>query len=156
LLGLGHQTTTCEAYIPTSGRAIQGATSHNLGKNFGKMFDISFQAKDGTSDIPWQTSWGITTRTIGVMVMVHGDDTGLVMPPKMAPYQVVVVPIPNKNCKMEELTPYCQDIVDQLKAVGIRVKFDDRSIYNPGWKYNHWEQKGVPVRVEVGPRGELS
>ena len=148
----GHQTTTCEAYIPTSGRAIQGATSHNLGKNFGKMFDINFQDKSGKSEIPWQTSWGITTRTIGVCVMVHGDDKGLVIPPKIAPFQVVVVPIPNKSTTIDAISPYCEDIITALKEKGIRCKYDDRTIYNPGWKYNHWEQKGVPVRIEVGPR----
>jgi len=148
----GYMTTTCEAYVPTSGRAIQGATSHNLGQNFGKMFDISFQDKDGKQAIPWQTSWGITTRTIGVMVMVHGDDQGLVMPPAVSPLQVVIVPIVSKKVSYDTLGPYCEEIQAKLEAAGLRVKYDDRTIYNPGWKFNHWEQKGVPVRIEVGPR----
>lgn len=148
----GYQTTTVEAYISGSGRAIQGATSHNLGQNFGKMFDINFQDEKGESQIPWQTSWGLTTRTIGVMVMVHGDDTGLVLPPRVSPLQVVIVPIVSKKLSLADSTPYCLEILKDLEAQGIRAKFDDRDLYNPGWKYNHWEQKGVPIRIEVGPR----
>ena len=148
----GYMTTTCEAYIPASGRAIQGATSHNLGQNFGKMFDITFQDEAGKTAIPWQTSWGITTRTIGVMVMVHGDDQGLVLPPKIAPIQVVIVPIVSKKVTMEDLSPYCKMLEGKFSALGLRVKFDGRDTYSPGWKFNHWEQKGVPVRIEVGPR----
>eukprot|EP00339_Tiarina_fusa_P000840 CAMPEP_0117014268 /NCGR_PEP_ID=MMETSP0472-20121206/11605_1 /TAXON_ID=693140 ORGANISM="Tiarina fusus, Strain LIS" /NCGR_SAMPLE_ID=MMETSP0472 /ASSEMBLY_ACC=CAM_ASM_000603 /LENGTH=908 /DNA_ID=CAMNT_0004717781 /DNA_START=132 /DNA_END=2855 /DNA_ORIENTATION=- len=147
----GHQTTTVEAYVPGSGRAIQGATSHNLGQNFGKMFDIKFQDEKGETKTVWQTSWGLTTRTIGVMVMVHGDDTGLVMPPHVAPLQVVIVPIISKKLTAEACEPYCKKILADLEAQDIRVKYDDRTMYNPGWKYNHWEQKGVPIRVEVGP-----
>jgi len=147
----GHQTTTVEAYIPISGRAIQGATSHNLGQNFGKMFDIKFQDEKGESKIAWQTSWGLTTRTIGVMVMVHGDDKGIVMPPKVAPVQAVIVPILSKKLLLEDAHPYCLSVLKDLESQGLRAKYDDRSMYNPGWKYNHWEQKGVPIRIEVGP-----
>jgi len=147
----GHQTTTVEAYIPISGRAIQGATSHNLGQNFGKMFDIKFQDEKGESKIAWQTSWGLTTRTIGVMVMVHGDDKGLVMPPRVSPVQAVIVPILSKKLLMEDANPYCISILKGLESQGLRAKYDDRAMYNPGWKYNHWEQKGVPIRIEVGP-----
>eukprot|EP00569_Conticribra_weissflogii_P006704 CAMPEP_0171342016 /NCGR_PEP_ID=MMETSP0878-20121228/12861_1 /TAXON_ID=67004 /ORGANISM="Thalassiosira weissflogii, Strain CCMP1336" /LENGTH=744 /DNA_ID=CAMNT_0011844537 /DNA_START=55 /DNA_END=2289 /DNA_ORIENTATION=+ len=148
----GHRTTTVEAYIPVSGRAIQGATSHDLGQNFGKMFDINYQDEKGETQIAWQTSWGLTTRTIGVMVMVHGDDTGLVLPPRVAPLQAVIIPIVSKTCPLENLSDYCEDILKNLEEKGIRSKLDDRSIYNPGWKYAHWEQKGVPIRIEVGPR----
>ena len=148
----GHSTTTVEAYIPVSGRAIQGATSHHLGQNFGKMFDINYQDEKGENQIVWQTSWGLTTRTIGVMIMVHGDDTGLVLPPRVAPLQAVIVPIVSKNCPMEKLASYCEDIRKSLDEKDIRCKLDDRLIYNPGWKYAHWEQKGVPIRIEVGPR----
>mmetsp|Transcript_11435 Transcript_11435/g.10944 ORF Transcript_11435/g.10944 Transcript_11435/m.10944 type:complete len:941 (-) Transcript_11435:188-3010(-) len=148
----GSQTTTCEAYIAGSGRAIQGATSHNLGQNFGKMFDINFQDENGKSQVVWQTSWGLTTRSIGVMVMVHGDDTGLVMPPRISPLQAVIVPIISKKLSYEDAAPYCDGILEDLVANGIRAKYDDRTMYNPGWKYNHWEQKGVPIRIEVGPR----
>jgi prolyl-tRNA synthetase len=148
----GFRTTTVEAYIAGSGRAIQGATSHNLGQNFGKMFDIYFQDEQGQTQIAWQTSWGLTTRTIGVMVMVHGDDTGLVLPPRIAPLQVVIVPIVSKNFTQEQANPYCEAILADLQNAGLRCKYDDRTLYNPGWKYNHWEQKGVPIRIEVGPR----
>lgn len=148
----GDQTTTVEAYIAGSGRAIQGATSHNLGQNFGKMFDITFQNEKGQTEVAWQTSWGLTTRVIGVMVMVHGDDVGLVLPPAIAPVQVVIVPIISKKLLPEVADPYCHSILKLLQAAGVRAKYDDRSAYNPGWKYNHWEQKGVPVRLEVGPR----
>lgn len=148
----GHSTTTVEGYIPVSGRAIQGATSHHLGQNFGKMFDINYQDENGKTQVAWQTSWGLTTRTIGVMIMVHGDDTGLVLPPRVAPQQVVIVPIVSKKCPLENLADYCEGIRKSLDDKDVRVKLDDRSIYNPGWKYAHWEQKGVPVRIEVGPR----
>eukprot|EP00559_Dactyliosolen_fragilissimus_P001160 CAMPEP_0184864196 /NCGR_PEP_ID=MMETSP0580-20130426/14077_1 /TAXON_ID=1118495 /ORGANISM="Dactyliosolen fragilissimus" /LENGTH=1029 /DNA_ID=CAMNT_0027362881 /DNA_START=9 /DNA_END=3095 /DNA_ORIENTATION=+ len=148
----GHQTTTVEAYIAGSGRAIQGATSHNLGQNFGKMFDISFQDEQGKSQIAWQTSWGLTTRSIGVMIMVHGDDAGLVLPPRISPLQAVIVPIISKKLTMEDAESYCGSILKDLVDSGIRAKYDDRKMYNPGWKYNHWEQKGVPIRIEVGPR----
>ena len=117
----GHQTTTVEAYIPISGRAIQGATSHNLGQNFGKMFDIKFQDEKGDSKIAWQTSWGLTTRTIGVMVMVHGDDKGLVMPPRVAPVQAVVVPILSKKLLLEDANPYCVSVLEDLESQGVSI-----------------------------------
>ena len=117
----GHMTTTVEAYIRGSGRAIQGATSHNLGQNFGKMFDISFQDEKGTSQTAWQTSWGLTTRTIGVMVMVHGDDAGLVLPPRVAPLQVVIVPVISKKLPMETATPYCEAILKELEELGVSL-----------------------------------
>lgn len=115
----GHTTTTVEAYIPMSGRAIQGATSHNLGQNFGKMFDIKFQDEKGESQIAWQSSWGLTTRTIGVMVMVHGDDSGLVMPPRVAPLQAVIVPIISKKLTSEVADPYCHSILKELESLGV-------------------------------------
>lgn len=117
----GHQTTTVEAYVPGSGRAIQGATSHNLGQNFGKMFDITFQDETGGSKTVWQTSWGLTTRTIGVMVMVHGDDKGLVMPPRVSPLQVVIVPIISKRLTLEQCEPYCKSILDDMIAQGVSI-----------------------------------
>merc|ERR1711935_942690 len=117
-------TTTVEAYIAGSGRAIQGATSHNLGQNFGKMFDIKFQDEKGESKIAWQTSWGLTTRTIGVMVMVHGDDKGLVMPPKVAPLQAVIVPIISKILTADTADPYCDGILKDLESQGLRAKYD--------------------------------
>lgn len=118
----GYRTTTVEAYIAGSGRAIQGATSHHLGQNFGKMFDITFQNEKGESETVWQTSWGLTTRTIGVMVMVHGDDTGLVLPPRIAPLQVVIVPIISKKLPLEAATPYCLKILETLEKAGVSVQ----------------------------------
>ena len=115
----GYQTTTVEAYIAGSGRAIQGATSHNLGQNFGKMFDIKYQDEKGETKIAWQTSWGLTTRTIGVMVMVHGDDKGLVMPPKVSPQQVVIVPVSSKKVTQESIDEYCEKILADLVAQGV-------------------------------------
>ncbi|KAJ1456739.1 hypothetical protein M885DRAFT_439357 [Pelagophyceae sp. CCMP2097] len=151
----GLRTTTVEAYIAGSGRAIQGATSHNLGQNFGKIYGIEVETADqtkGAKSIPWQTSWGLTTRSIGVMVMVHGDDQGLVLPPRVAPVQAVIVPILSKASPLETLQPFIAEVVAQLKAAGVRVKVDLRTNQSPGWKFNHWEQKGVPLRIEIGPR----
>ena len=118
----GHFTTTVEGYVPGSGRAIQGATSHNLGQNFGKMFDIKYEGRDNKTAIPWQTSWGLTTRTIGVMVMTHGDNKGLVLPPAVAPQQVVIVPIPHKDLNADELMAHCKALEKSLRMVEVRVK----------------------------------
>ena len=141
-----------EAYINGSGRSIQGATSHNLGQNFGKMFKIQYEDDQGERAIPWQTSWGLTTRTIGVCVMVHGDDKGLVLPPRVAPLQVIICPIAAKNFEYSDLMEYAENIKAVLKQAGVRTDVDGRQNYTPGWKFNHWEQKGVPIRIEVGPR----
>ena len=148
----GEHTTTCEAYISGSGRAIQGATSHNLGQNFGKMFNIVYEDEKKEKKMPWQTSWGLTTRSIGVSIMVHGDDKGLVLPPRVAPKQAVIIPIVGKDTNQGDLSDYTNSLYKKLKVKGIRVELDDRANYTPGWKYNHWEQKGVPVRIEVGLR----
>jgi prolyl-tRNA synthetase len=151
----GLYTTTVEAYIPANGRAIQGATSHCLGQNFSKMFHIEFLDTDGQTKHAWQNSWGLTTRTIGVMVMVHGDDKGLVLPPNLAPVQVIVLPIvsPKDGVEMnEKVTATIKSITELAKIAGIRMKVDQRDIYSPGWKFAHWEQKGVPLRLEIGPR----
>jgi len=148
----GYYTTTVEAFIPTTGRAIQGATSHNLGQNFGKMFNIQYESSTGNKEIPWQNSWGLTTRTIGVMVMVHSDDKGLVLPPRIAPLQVVIVPISYKETDSDKQAKIASGIVESLTQAGIRVHVDDRANYNPGWKYNYWELKGVPLRLELGPK----
>jgi len=148
----GYHTTTVEAYINGSGRAIQGATSHNLGQNFGKMFKIAYEDDAGERSIPWQTSWGLTTRTIGVAVMVHGDDKGLVLPPRIAPTQVIICPISGKTVDYAVLTKYCEELKHNLVKAGVRADVDSRQNYTPGWKFNHWEQKGVPIRIEVGAR----
>jgi prolyl-tRNA synthetase len=133
------------------GRALQAGTSHNLGQNFAKVYDIKFQGRDKTLQYIWGTSWGVTTRLIGAVVMVHGDEGGLVLPPKIAPYQVVIVPIPRGNWR-ETVLPRAQAIRDELVARGVRVFLDDRDSQTPGWKFNEWELRGVPLRLEIGPK----
>jgi len=150
----GLYTTTVEAFIPQNGRGIQGATSHCLGQNFAKMFNIQFEDPDkpGEKLYAWQNSWGLTTRTLGVLTMVHGDDRGLVLPPRVAPLQVVIVPIYYKGEANAALNAKAHEIIEKLVAAGVRAHFDDRTNYNPGWKYNHWETKGVSLRIEIGPK----
>ncbi|MBM4400487.1 MAG: proline--tRNA ligase, partial [Crenarchaeota archaeon] len=144
-------TTTLEAMMP-DGKALQMGTSHNLGQNFAQVFDIKFIGEDEKEHHVWQTSWGISTRLIGALVMVHGDNGGLVAPPKVAPVQVVVVPIPYKGADATAILAKAKEILEKLKAKGILVVLDDREEYTPGWKFNEWELKGVPVRIEIGPR----
>ena len=133
------------------GRALQAGTSHNLGQNFAKAFEIQFQGRDKTVQHAWTTSWGVSTRLIGGVIMTHGDDSGLILPPRVAPYQVVIVPIPRGNWQ-ETVLPKAQEIRDALVAQGIRVMLDDRDAYTPGWKFAEWELRGVPVRLEIGPK----
>jgi len=133
------------------GRALQAGTSHNLGQNFAKAFDIQFQGRDKTLQYAWTTSWGVSTRLIGGTIMTHGDDSGLILPPKVAPHQVVIIPIPRGNWK-ETVLPACQAIRDELKAAGVRVKLDDDESQTPGWKYAEYEMRGVPLRLEIGPK----
>ncbi|KAI0464853.1 hypothetical protein LJB42_000064 [Komagataella kurtzmanii] len=152
-------TTTCEGYIPTTGRGIQGATSHCLGQNFSKMFNISVENPDG-ADKPklfaWQNSWGLSTRVIGVMVMVHSDNKGLVIPPRVSQYQVIVIPvgITSKTTKEEEqkILATCNKIEGKLRQNDLRVTSDYRTNYSPGWKFSNAELKGIPLRIEVGPK----
>jgi len=159
----GFFTTTVEGYIPTTGRGIQGGTSHCLGQNFSKMFGITVEnpnAKEGDSEddklFVWQNSWGLSTRVIGVMVMVHGDNKGLVLPPRVAALQVVIVPcgLTAKTTKKEREAIFDEvdAIAKTLKKAGIRVKADLRDTYSPGYKFNDWELKGVPLRLEYGPK----
>ncbi|KAJ3216070.1 hypothetical protein HDU67_009950 [Dinochytrium kinnereticum] len=152
----GLYTTTVEGFVPTTGRGIQGATSHCLGQNFAKMFKILIENDAGEKQFIWQNSWGLSTRTLGVVVMVHGDDKGLVLPPKVAAIQAVVVPtgITAKTTQeeREKINKYAEDLVQTLKAAGIRSKGDFRDNYTPGYKFNHWEMRGVPIRLEVGPK----
>ena len=132
------------------GRALQAGTSHNLGQNFAKAFDITFQARDKSVQHVWGTSWGMTTRLIGAAIMVHGDDSGLVLPPRIAPFQVVIVPIGRDNWR-ETVLPKAQEIQRELIAAGIRVTLDERE-ERPGWKFAEWEMRGVPLRLEIGPK----
>ncbi|XP_052009860.1 bifunctional glutamate/proline--tRNA ligase-like isoform X1 [Xyrauchen texanus] len=154
----GDYTTTVEAFISASGRAIQGATSHHLGQNFSRMFEIVFEdpKKPGEKQFAFQNSWGITTRTIGVLTMVHGDNMGLVLPPRVACLQVIIIPcgitasLP--EAEKDLLLAQCSKYLSRLQRADIRVKADLRENYSPGWKFNHWELKGVPIRLEVGPK----
>ena len=132
------------------GRALQAGTSHNLGQNFAKAFDITFQARDKSVQHVWGTSWGMTTRLVGAVIMTHGDDSGLILPPNVAPYQVVVVPIGRDNWR-ETVLPRAREIQQELAAAGIRVTLDERD-ERPGWKFAEWELRGVPLRLEIGPK----
>ncbi|KAH0461004.1 hypothetical protein IEQ34_008579 [Dendrobium chrysotoxum] len=148
----GLYTTSVEAFIPNSGRGIQGATSHCLGQNFAKMFEIDFENEKGEKAKVWQNSWAYSTRTIGVMVMVHGDDKGLVLPPKVAAVQVIVIPVPYKDADMQAIFAACSSTVHILRVAGFSAEHDLRENYSPGWKYSNWEMKGVPLRIEIGPK----
>jgi len=144
-------TTTLEAMMP-DGKALQMGTSHNLGQNFAKVFDIKFIGEDEKEHYVWQTSWGMSTRLIGALVMVHGDNRGLVLPPKVAPVQVVIIPIPYKDADSTSILAKSKELFEKLKKKEVAVVLDDRADYTPGWKFNHWELKGVPLRIEIGPR----
>lgn len=145
-----YYTTTVEAFVPETGKGIQGATSHCLGQNFSRMFNIEFETEEKTKQHAWQNSWGMTTRTIGVMIMTHSDDKGLVLPPRVAPKQLVIVPIP-KASTPEDVQKAMFGKADELKVAlegcGVRVTTDYRDNYTPGWKYNFWELRGLPIRL---------
>ena len=148
------ETFTIEALMQ-NGWALQSGTSHFLGQGFGKAFDVTFQDADGDIKDVWGTSWGVSTRLIGALVMTHSDDNGLVLPPNVAPVQVVIVPIPPKKNDEESkvaMDAAMDNLVAGLKAKGIRVKVDDRDFIRNGAKYFEWERKGVPLRIEIGPR----
>jgi prolyl-tRNA synthetase len=132
------------------GRALQAGTSHNLGQNFAKAFDITFQARDKSVQHVWGTSWGMTTRLIGAVIMTHGDDSGLVLPPRVAPYQAAIVPIGRDDWR-ETVLPKARELQRQLATAGIRVTLDERD-ERPGWKFAEWELRGVPLRLEIGPK----
>ncbi len=144
------ETYSIEALMP-DGKALQAGTSHHLGQNFSKAFDIKFENREQKLEFAWQTSWGVSTRLIGAIIMVHGDDSGLILPPRIAPVQTVIVPISKGNWK-ETILPKAEEIYSRLKSSSIRVYLDDRDTYTPGWKYSDWEMKGVPIRIEIGPR----
>ncbi|MBI5134857.1 proline--tRNA ligase [Candidatus Uhrbacteria bacterium] len=140
-------TLTYETLMP-EGKALQSCTSHDLGQNFSKPFNINFQNKDGQAEFVWQTSWGLSTRSIGGLIMAHGDDQGLRLPPRLAPIQVVVIPVRPEP----ELLDYAREVVATLQKAGVRTKLDDRDSETMGFKINKWELKGVPVRLEIGKR----
>ena len=148
----GAQETYCIEALMQDGKALQAGTSHFLGQNFAKAFDVKFTAKDGKQDYVWATSWGVSTRLMGALIMTHSDDNGLVLPPKLAPNQVVIVPIYRSEEQFNLVSDVANQVMKELRAEGIRVKFDHRDTHKPGWKFNEYELKGVPVRLAIGPR----
>lgn len=133
-------------------KALQSGTSHNLGQNFAKAFDIQYLDESNELQYAWTTSWGLSTRFVGAIIMTHGDDQGLILPPRLAPIQVVIVPIWKKENERQQVQAMAQDVAARLRAAGLRVELDDADNKTPGWKFNYWEMKGVPLRIEIGPR----
>jgi prolyl-tRNA synthetase len=148
----GALETYCIESLMQDGKALQAGTSHFLGQNFAKAFDVKFASKQGVEEYVWATSWGVSTRLIGGLIMTHSDDNGLVLPPKLAPIQVAIVPIYKSLDQLAEITEKVLPIKAALEALGISVKYDDRDTQKPGWKFNEYEFKGVPVRLAIGPR----
>ncbi|MBK5290172.1 MAG: proline--tRNA ligase [Acidobacteriia bacterium] len=148
----GAERSYCIEAMMQNGLALQAGTSHELGQNFGKAFDVKFQTKEGTLEYVWQTSWGVSTRLIGGLIMTHSDDKGLVLPPKLAPVKVVIVPIFRKEEERAMVLEVAAKVAADLNAQGLTAEVDAREGYNPGHKFFHWEQRGVPVTIELGPR----
>jgi prolyl-tRNA synthetase len=148
----GALDTYCIEALMQDGKALQAGTSHFLGQNFAKAFDVQFLDKEGKRDYVWATSWGVSTRLMGALIMAHSDDNGLVLPPKLAPYQVVIVPIFKNNDQLVPINEKAESIVKELKALGVSVKYDNSDNKKPGWKFAEYELKGVPVRLALGGR----
>jgi prolyl-tRNA synthetase len=148
----GAEDTLCIEAMMQDGKALQAGTSHFLGQNFAKAFEVKFADKEGKLDYVWATSWGVSTRLMGALIMTHSDDEGLVLPPTLAPIQVVAVPIYRTDEELQAITEKMKELATKLKARGISFKFDDDDNRRPGWKFAHYEVKGVPVRVAMGPR----
>jgi prolyl-tRNA synthetase len=148
----GADETFCIEAMMQDGKALQAGTSHFLGQNFAKAFDVKFATKEGGLDYVWGTSWGVSTRLMGALIMAHSDDNGLVLPPKLAPHQVVIVPIYRGEAELEAVSVKAKELMAELRKAGISVKFDDRDTQKPGWKFAEYELKGVPVRIALGPR----
>ncbi len=148
----GALDTYCVEALMQDGKALQAGTSHFLGQNFSKAFDVKFSNREGKLEYVWSTSWGVSTRLMGALIMTHSDDQGLVLPPKLAPYQVVIVPIYKGRDDFEKVNKFCLNILKDLQDADIRVKYDDRDSHKPGWKFNEYEVKGVPVRLSIGNR----
>src|SRR6185295_13146383 len=147
----GAQKTYSIEALMGDGKALQAGTSHNLGQHFATAYEISFLDKNQQRALPWSTSWGTSTRMIGGLIMTHGDDNGLILPPRVAPYQVVIVPIARGNWQ-ETVLPRAREIQADLVRHGVRVMLDDRDAYTPGWKFAEWEMRGAPLRLEIGPK----
>ncbi len=148
----GAVDTYCIESLMQDGKALQAGTSHFLGQNFAKAFDVKFQDRDGDHKYVWATSWGVSTRLIGGLIMTHSDDNGLVLPPKLAPVQVVIVPIFKNDEQKNAVLDYARPVLEELKAKGISVKLDDRDNFKPGWKFAEHEAQGTPLRIAIGPR----
>ena len=148
----GALETYCIEALMQDGRALQAGTSHFLGQNFAKAFDVKYADKEGKLQHVWATSWGVSTRLLGALIMTHSDDHGLVLPPKLAPYQVIIVPIYRSEEQKQAVAERAEEMMKELRAANITVRFDDRDTHKPGWKFNEYELKGVPVRIGIGPR----
>lgn len=148
----GADKSFCIEAMMQNGLALQAGTSHDLGQNFGKAFDVKFQNKDKELEYVWQTSWGVSTRLIGGLVMTHSDDNGLVLPPRLAPIHVAIVPIYREESEKQAVYEVAHRLAAEMRAKDLIVEVDTREEYKPGFKYFHWEQRGVPVRIEIGPR----
>ncbi len=148
----GADDTYCIEALMQDGKALQAGTSHFLAQNFAKAFNVQFLSKDNKLDYVWATSWGVSTRLMGALIMSHSDDNGLVLPPKLAPYQVVIVPIYKKAEQLDQISLKALEIKTALEKKGISVKYDNRDNFTPGWKFNEYEFKGFPVRIAIGPR----
>ncbi|WP_028296590.1 proline--tRNA ligase [Olivibacter sitiensis] len=148
----GAINTYCIEALMQDGKALQAGTSHFLGQNFAKAFDVKFTSKEGKLDYVWATSWGVSTRLMGALIMAHSDDAGLVLPPKLAPIQVVIVPIYKTDEERNEIGELADELIAAFKQKGITVKYDDRDTQRPGFKFAEWELKGVPVRITIGAR----
>ncbi|MCB7481132.1 proline--tRNA ligase [Christiangramia sediminis] len=148
----GALETYCIEAMMQDGKALQAGTSHFLGQNFAKAFDVKFATKEGGLEHVWATSWGVSTRLMGALIMTHSDDNGLVLPPNLAPIQVVIVPIYRSEEQLEQISEVANELVKELRAVGVSVKFDDNDNQKPGWKFAQYELQGVPVRLAIGPK----
>ncbi|MEM8899445.1 MAG: His/Gly/Thr/Pro-type tRNA ligase C-terminal domain-containing protein, partial [Bacteroidota bacterium] len=148
----GALETYCIEALMQDGKALQAGTSHFLGQNFAKAFDVKFANQENKEEYVWATSWGVSTRLMGALIMSHSDDLGLILPPALAPFQVVMIPIARKDEDKAVVYPRIQELAAELKAKGIRVKIDDDETKSPGWKFAEWELKGVPVRIAMGSR----
>ncbi len=148
----GAEETYCIEALMQDGKALQAGTSHFLGQNFAKAFDVKFTSKEGKQEMVWATSWGVSTRLMGALIMTHSDDKGLVLPPKLAPHQVVIVPIYRSDEQYEAVCKAATQIKANLETAGISVKFDDRDTHKPGWKFAQYELQGVPLRIAIGPK----
>ena len=144
--------TYCIEALMQDGKALQAGTSHFLGQNFAKAFDVKFTSQEGKQEYVWATSWGVSTRLMGGLIMTHSDDNGLVLPPNLAPIQVVIIPIHKTDAQLDAIRAEVKVLTDQFKKLNISFKFDDRTTFKPGWKFNEYELKGVPLRLAIGPK----